>query len=140
MAPAMQDLVSGQIDIMIADPASAVPQFRAGRIKLFAILADTRSAAISEIPTVDESGLPGFYLAPWHAIWVPKGTPSAIIASLNAAVVDTLSDPTVGQRFADLGTNIPPRQQQTPQALAAFHKAEIEKWWPVIKAANIKAD
>jgi tripartite-type tricarboxylate transporter receptor subunit TctC len=140
MAPAMQDLVSGQIDMMIADPASAVAQYRAGRIKLFAILSGARSPLVSEIPTVDEAGLPGFYLTPWHGMWAPKHTPASVIARLNAAVVEALADPAVRQRFAELGTNIPPPEQQTPQALAAFHKAEIEKWWPVIKAANIKAE
>jgi tripartite-type tricarboxylate transporter receptor subunit TctC len=123
MTPAMQDLVSGQIDLMIADPASAIPQFRAGRIKLFALTASSRSASAPDIPTVDEAGLPGFYLAPWHGMWAPKATPKSIIATLNAA-----------------GSNIPPRGQQTPEALAAFHKAEIEKWWPIVTAANIKAE
>jgi tripartite-type tricarboxylate transporter receptor subunit TctC len=140
MTPAMQDLVSGQIDLMIADPASAIPQFRAGRIKVFAITAASRSVSAPDIPTVDEAGLPGFYLAPWHGMWAPKGTPKPIIATLNAAVVQALADDTVRRRLAELGSNIPPREQQTPEALGAFHKAEIEKWWPIIKAANIKAE
>jgi tripartite-type tricarboxylate transporter receptor subunit TctC len=131
MTPAMQDLVSGQIDLMIADPASAIPQFRAGRIKGFAVTANTRLAAAPEIPTVDEAGLPGFYLAPWHGIWAPRGTPDAIIRQLNAAVVDAL---------VDLGSDTPAREQETPQALRAFHEAEIQKWWPIIKAANIRAE
>jgi tripartite-type tricarboxylate transporter receptor subunit TctC len=140
MTPAMQDLVSGQINIMIADPASAMPQFRAGRIKAFAVTANRRLAVAPDIPTVDEAGLPGFYLAPWHGIWAPKGTSKAIIGKLNAAVVDALADPAVRQRLVDLGSDIPPREQRTPEALGAFHKAEIEKWWPIIKAANIKAE
>jgi tripartite-type tricarboxylate transporter receptor subunit TctC len=140
MTPAMQDLVSGQIDMMIADPASAIPQFRARRIKVFAVTANSRLAAAPDIPTVDEAGLPGFYLAPWHGIWAPKGTPSGVIGNLNAAVADALADPTVRQRLLDLGSDIPPREQQTPQALRAFHKAEIEKWWPIIKAANVRAE
>jgi tripartite-type tricarboxylate transporter receptor subunit TctC len=140
MTPAMQDLVSGQIDVMIADPASGIPQFRAGRIKVFAVTANSRLAAAPDIPTVDEAGLPGFYLAPWHGIWAPKGTPGAVIAKLNAAVVDALADSGVQQRLIKLGSNIPARAQQTPEALRAFHKAEIEKWWPIIKAANIKAE
>lgn len=140
MTPAMQDLVSGQIDLMIADPASAIPQFRAGRIKAFAVTANTRLAAAPEIPTVDEAGLPGFYLAPWHGIWAPRGTPDAIIRQLNAAVVDALADPAVRQRLVDLGSDTPAREQQTPQALRAFHEAEIQKWWPIIKAANIRAE
>jgi len=140
MTPAMQDLVSGQIDLMIADPASAIPQFRAGRIKVFAVTGNTRLAAAPEIPTVDQAGLPGFYLAPWHGLWAPKGTPGAVILTLNAAVVDALADPAVRQRPVDLGSNTPAREEQTPQALRAFHKAEIQKWWPIIKAANIRAE
>ena len=140
MTPAMQDLVSGQIDLMIADPASAIPQFRAGRIKVFALTASSRSASAPDIPTVDEAGLPGFYLAPWHGMWAPKATPKSIIATLNAAVVEALADDTVRRRLAELGSSIPPRGQQTPEALVAFHKAEIEKWWPIVKAANIKAE
>ena len=140
MAPAMQDLVSGQIDLMIADPASAIPQFRANRIKIFAVTANGRLAAAPDIPTVDEAGLPGFYLAPWHGIWAPKGTARIIVEKLNAAVVDALADPSARQRLIDLGSNPPPPEQQTPEALRAFHKAEIEKWWPIIKAANIRVE
>lgn len=140
MAPAMQDLVSGQIDLMIADPASAIPQFRANRIKIFAVTANSRLAAAPDIPTVDEAGLPGFYLAPWHGIWAPKGTARIIVEKLNAAVVDALADPGVRQRLIDLGSNPPPPEQQTPEALRAFHKAEIEKWWPIIKAGNIRVE
>ena len=140
MAPAMSDLVSGQIDLMIADPASAIPQFRANRIKIFAVAADSRLAAAPDIPTVDEAGLPGFYLAPWHGIWAPKGTARIIVEKLNAAVVDALADPNTRQRLIGLGSNPPPPEQQTPEALRAFHKAEIEKWWPIIKAANIRVE
>jgi len=140
MTPAMQDLVSGQIDLMIADPASAIPQFRANRIKIFAVTANSRLAAAPDIPTVDEAGLPGFYLAPWHGIWAPKGTARSIVEKLNAAVVDALGDPGVRQRLSDLGSNPPPPEQQTPEALRAFHKAEIEKWWPIIKAVNIRVE
>jgi tripartite-type tricarboxylate transporter receptor subunit TctC len=140
MAPAMQDLVSGQIDLMIADPASAIPQFRANRIKIFAVTANSRLAAAPDIPTVDEAGLPGFYLAPWHGIWAPKGTARIIVEKLNAAVVDALADPSARQRLIDLGSNPPPLEQQTPEALRAFHKAEIEKWWPIIMAANIRVE
>lgn len=140
MTPAMQDLVSGQIDLMIADPASAIPQFRANRIKIFAVAADSRLAAAPDIPTVDEAGLPGFYLAPWHGIWAPKKTARIIVEKLNAAVVDALADPNTRQRLIGLGSNPPPPEQQTPQALRAFHKAEIEKWWPIIKAVNIRVE
>jgi tripartite-type tricarboxylate transporter receptor subunit TctC len=140
MAPAMQDLVSGQIDLMIADPASAIPQFRANRIKIFAVTANSRLAAAPDIPTVDEAGLPGFYLAPWHGIWAPKGTARIIVEKLNAAVVEALADPGVRRRLIDLGSNPPPPEQQTPEALRAFHKAEIETWWPIIKAVNIRVE
>ena len=138
MTPAMQDLVSGQIDIMIADPASAIPQFRAGRIKVFAVAAKTRSTAAPDVPTVDEAGLPGFYLAPWHGMWAPKKTPAVVIARLNAAVVDALSDLEVRQRLGAIGSEISAREQQTPEGLKAFHQAEIERWWPIIKSAGIK--
>jgi len=140
MTPAMQDLVSGQIDLMIADPASAIPQFRANRIKIFAVTANSRLAAAPDIPTVDEAGLPGFYLAPWHGIWAPKGTGRIIVEKLNAAVMDALADPSTRQRLIDLGSNPPPPEQQTPEALRAFHKAEIEKWWPIIKVVNIRVE
>ena len=98
----------------------------------------TRLAAAPEIPTVDEAGLPGFYLAPWHGLWAPKGTPDAVITTLNAAVVDALADPAVRRRLVDLGSNTPARDEQTPEALGALLKADIERWWPIIKAANIK--
>jgi tripartite-type tricarboxylate transporter receptor subunit TctC len=139
-APAMQDLLAGQIDMMIDPAASAGPQVRAGAVKAYAVTAKSRLAAAPDVPTVDEAGLPGFYVASWHAIWVPKATPKGVIASLNAAVADALADPAVRQRLADAGQEIFPREQQTPEAMRAYHAAEIEKWWPVIKAANIKAD
>jgi tripartite-type tricarboxylate transporter receptor subunit TctC len=138
--PAMQNLVAGQIDITFDQPTSALPQVKAGLVKAYAITARTRLASAPEIPTVDEAGLPGFYASVWHGLWVPKATPKDIIARLNAAIVDTLADAGVRQRLADLGQDIPAREQQSPEALGAFHKAEIEKWWPIIKAANIKAE
>jgi tripartite-type tricarboxylate transporter receptor subunit TctC len=140
VAPAMQDLLSGQIDMMIDMAASAAPQVRAGNVKAYAVTAKSRLAAAPDVPTVDEAGLPGFYVLSWHAIWVPKTTPKGIIAKLNAAVVDALADPAVRKRLADVGQEIYPREQQTPEAMNAYHKTEIEKWWPIIKAANIKAD
>ena len=138
--PYMQDLVAGQIDLVIDNPANALPQVRAGTIKAYAATAMNRMAAAPDIPTVDEAGLPGFYLSNWKGFWVPKGTPREVVARLNAAVMDALVNPVVRQRLADLGQEIFPRSQQTPDALAAFQKAETEKWWPIIKAANIKGD
>jgi len=136
----IQDLVAGQIDLVFDQVASSLPQVRNGAIKAYAVTAKSRLAAAPDIPTADEAGLPGFLASIWFGLWAPKGTPPEVVSKLNAAVVDTLADPTVRARLADLGAEIPPREQQTPQALAAFHKAEIEKWWPIIKAANIKGE
>jgi tripartite-type tricarboxylate transporter receptor subunit TctC len=136
----IQDLVAGQIDIVFDQVSSSLAQVRAGKIKAYAVTAKSRLAAAPEIPSVDEAGLPGFHTSFWFGLWAPKGTPPAVIDKLNAAAVDTLADPAVRARLGELGSVIPPREQQTPQALAAFHKAEIEKWWPIIKAANIKGE
>jgi tripartite-type tricarboxylate transporter receptor subunit TctC len=138
--PAMQDLVAGQIDFMIDTPTNSLPQVQAGTIKAYAVTAANRLASAPEIPTVDEAGLPGFHFSFWQALWAPKGTPVAVIDKLNAAVVASLAAATVRQRFAEQGQDTPPPAQQTPKALADYHKAEIEKWWPVVKAANIKAE
>src|SRR5712691_4571645 len=138
--PAMQDLVAGQIDIMIDQAANSIPQVRAGTIKAYAVTAKTRLAAAPDIPTVDEAGVPGLHISIWHALWMPKGTPKEIIAKLNAGVVETLADAGARARLAELGQEIPPREQQTPQALLTHHKAELDKWLPVIKAANIKGE
>jgi tripartite-type tricarboxylate transporter receptor subunit TctC len=138
--PATQDLVAGQIDIIVADQVTALPQVRSGNIRAYAVTNKDRLAAAPEVPTVDEAGLPNFYTRVWNAIWAPKGTPKNVIARINAAIVDGLSDSAVRQRLADLGQQIVPREQQTPEALAAFHQAEVEKWWPIIKARNIMGD
>jgi tripartite-type tricarboxylate transporter receptor subunit TctC len=137
---AMQDLVAGQIDLLIDLAANALPQVRAGTIKAFAITAKNRLVVAPDIPTAEEQGLPNFYLSFWHGLWAPKGTKTEVVAKLNRAVVDALAAPSVRSRLVDLGQEIFPREQQTPEALAAFHKAEIEKWWPIIKAAGIKAE
>jgi tripartite-type tricarboxylate transporter receptor subunit TctC len=136
----IQDLVAGQIDLVFDQVSSSIGQVRAGRIKAFAVTAKERLAAAPDIPSVDEAGLPGFYTSFWFGLWAPKGTPAGVVSKLNAAIVDTLADPAVRARLNDLGSVIPPREQQTPEALAALHKAEIEKWWPIIKAANIKGE
>jgi len=139
-APAMLDLIGGHMVIEFDQAASALPYVRSGKVRPYAVTSKMRLPAAPEIPSVDEAGLPGFYMAVWHGIWVPKNTPKAIVARLNASIVEALADPVVRQRLADLGQEIPPREQQTPEALGAHHKAEIDKWWPVIKAAGIKAE
>ncbi|HEY4403842.1 MAG TPA: tripartite tricarboxylate transporter substrate-binding protein [Xanthobacteraceae bacterium] len=136
----MQDLIAGQIDILLDTPAVSLPQVNAGTIKAYAVTAKTRLAVAPDIPTVDEAGLPGFYFSFWHAIWVPKNTPKPIIAKLNEAVVNALADPAVRKRLTDIAQDIYPREQLTPEALGAFHRAEADKWWPIIKAAGIKAE
>src|SRR5262249_37841008 len=138
--PAMQDLVAGRIDYMVDQASNSLPQVRAGKIKAYAVTARTRLSAAPEIPTVDEAGLPGLYVSVWFGIWAPKGTPHEIISKLNAAMQSSLADSAVRQRLGDLGQEITPREQQTPEALAAFHKAEAEKWWPLVKAAGIKPE
>jgi tripartite-type tricarboxylate transporter receptor subunit TctC len=139
-ALAMQDLLAGQIDMIFDLAASALPQVRAGNIKAYAVTAESRLAALPDLPTVDEEGLPSLHVSLWNAVWAPKGTPRDIIAKLNDAIVNVLGDPTVSKRLADLGQEIPPRERQTPEALEALQKAEIGKWWPIIKAANIKGE
>ena len=138
--PAIQDLVAGQIDLVMSDPTAALPQVRAGTIKAYGITTKTRLSSAPDVPTLHESGLPGFEVSAWHGLWAPKGTPKNIIAKLNASAIDALAVPTVRARLADLGQEIFPPDQQTPEALGAFQKAEIEKWWPIIKAAGIKAE
>jgi len=139
-ALAMQDLLSGQLDLLMDNPIYSLPQVRAGGIKVYAVMSKNRMAGAPDIPTVDEAGLPGFYNSTWFALWAPKGTPKQVIGKLNAAIVDTLADPGVRSRFAELAQEIFPPEQQTPEALGAHQKAEIEKWWPIVKAANINAE
>jgi tripartite-type tricarboxylate transporter receptor subunit TctC len=139
-APALQDLMAGRIDLLFDHLPNALPQVREGKVKAFAVTANTRSPTAPDIPTVDEAGVAGLYINIWYGLWVPKGTPPEIKAKLNAAVVESLADPRVRQQLSELGQVIPPRDQQTPEALAAYQKAEIEKWWPVIKAANMKGE
>jgi tripartite-type tricarboxylate transporter receptor subunit TctC len=136
----MQDLVAGQIDVLLDTPAVSMSQVTAGTIKAYAVTAKSRLAVVPNIPTVDEAGLPGFYFSFWHAFWAPRGTPKSIIDRLNGAVVNALADPVLRKRLTDIAQEIFPREQLTPEALRAYHKAEIEKWWPIIKAAGIKAE
>jgi tripartite-type tricarboxylate transporter receptor subunit TctC len=137
---AMQDLVSGRIDMLIDLPPNVLPQVRAGTIKAFAVTAKNRLAVAPEIPTVDEAGLPGLYVSFWHALFAPKGTSKDVIAKLNAAVVEALADPMVRQRLSDLGNEPLSRELQTSEALGALQRAEIAKWWPIIKAAGAKVE
>ena len=140
-APAMQDVVSGVIDLRFAAEGSqSLPFLRNGQIKAFAVMAKSRWLATPDVPTIDEAGVPGLYLSIWNGLWAPRGTPKDVIDRLNRAVVAALADPAARRRIADQGQEIPSRDQQTPEALGAFHKGEIEKWWPVIKAANIKPE
>jgi tripartite-type tricarboxylate transporter receptor subunit TctC len=140
VAPAMQDLMSGQLDFMIDQATNSLPQVAAGRIKAYAVTAKTRLAAAPAIPTVDEAGLPGFYVSIWQGIWAPKQTPPHIIAKLNAAVITALASPRLHRRFDEIVQEVPPQDQQSPEALGALQKAEIAKWWPIIKAAGIKGE
>jgi tripartite-type tricarboxylate transporter receptor subunit TctC len=137
---ALQDLLAGQIDMMIDQPSNSLPQVLAGKVKALAVTAPSRLPAAPDIPTTDEAGLPGFYTSVWQALWVPRGTPDEVIATLNKAVREALADPRVRQRFADLGQEIPPAEQQTARWLAGFQKAEVEKWVPLAKAAKVKTD
>jgi tripartite-type tricarboxylate transporter receptor subunit TctC len=136
--PALQDLVAGQIDLMTEPVSNFLQQVRAGTIKALAVTGASRLAGAPDIPTVDEAGLPGLHASLWYGLWAPKGTPKDIIAKVNGVLVEALATPALRARLAELGDEIPPRERQTPEALAAFQKTEIEKWWPVVKAAGIK--
>jgi tripartite-type tricarboxylate transporter receptor subunit TctC len=138
--PALQDLVAGQIDFIVDQASNSLQHVRDGKIRAYAVTASARLPSAPDIPTVAEAGLPSLDISVWYGLWAPKGTPKEIIAKLNAAAVQALSEPAVRQRFAELGLDMPPRDRLTPEALAAYQKAEIEKWWPVIKGANIKTE
>lgn len=138
--PALQDLMAGQIDLIFDQAANSIPQIKAGKARGLAVTAKTRLAAMPDIPTVDEAGAPGLYIAIWHGLWAPKGTPKDVTAKLTAAIMEALTDAQVRERFAALGQDIPPPAQQTPEALFAHHKAEADLWWPLIKAAGIKIE
>jgi tripartite-type tricarboxylate transporter receptor subunit TctC len=139
-APMIQDLLAGQFDIAIDTPTTSIPQIRGGAIKGFAVMSKTRLAAVPDLPTADEAGVPGLYLLQWNAVWAPKGTPGDIVTRLNQAIVRAMADPAVRQRLADLGQEIYPPELQTPEALAEFQKTELHKWGPIITAANIKVE
>jgi tripartite-type tricarboxylate transporter receptor subunit TctC len=139
-APAMNDLIAGQIDVMIDQTSNSIGQVRAGSIRAYAITDDKRVESASDIPTTDEAGLSGLHMTLWSGLWVPKGTPKDVVAKLNAAAVDALNDPAVRKQLENLGLQMPPKDQLSPEALGSWQKAEIAKWWPMIKAANVKVD
>jgi tripartite-type tricarboxylate transporter receptor subunit TctC len=139
-APALTDLVAGQIDVIIDQTSNSIAQVRAGTIRAYAVTDDKRVASALEIPTTDEAGMSGLHMTLWSGLWVPKDTPKDVVAKLNAAAVDAMNDPAVRKKFEDLGLQMPPQDQLTPEALGARQKAEIAKWWPMIKAANVKVD
>jgi tripartite-type tricarboxylate transporter receptor subunit TctC len=137
--PAVLDLIAGRVDLMFDQAANALGHVRSGGVKAYAVMAKTRWSALPDVPAIDESGTPGLYVYYWHGMWAPKGTPNEAIAKLNAGVRRGLADPAVRQRLADWGHDVFPPEQQSPEALAAYHKAETEKWWPIVRAMNLKA-
>jgi tripartite-type tricarboxylate transporter receptor subunit TctC len=139
-APAMNDLVAGQIDLIVDQTSNSIGQVRAGNIRAYAVTSDKRLESAPDVPTTDEAGLPGFHMTLWSGLWVPKGTPKEIVTKLNAAAVDALNDPAVRKQLENLGLQMPPKDQLAPEALGAWQKSEIEKWWPMLKAANVKMD
>jgi tripartite-type tricarboxylate transporter receptor subunit TctC len=138
--PAMNDLVAGQIDIIVDQLSNSINQVRAGTIRGYAVTDTKRSEQGTDIPTTDEAGLAGFHMTLWSGLWVPKGTPKEIVARLNSAAIDALGDGEVRKQLENLGLQMPPADRLTPEALGAWQKAEIERWWPIIKAANVKVD
>jgi tripartite-type tricarboxylate transporter receptor subunit TctC len=139
-APVMQDLIAGQVDLSCLEAGQTLANYRAGKFRVFAVMAKQRFFPAPDVPTVDEAGTPGLHFPFWHGMWAPKGTPKPVIARLNAAVAAAFTDPATQRRFRDVGMELPSREQQTPEALYAHHKAEIDKWWPIIRTANIKAE
>ena len=135
--PALQDVLSGQIDLTCLQASDLLPHVRSGSVKAYAILANAPWSRAPDIPTVDEAGIPGLYMPFWHGLWAPAKTPKPVIAKVNSAIGEALADASIRQRFADMGQEIFPSEQRTPEALAALQKSEIEKWWPVIRSANI---
>jgi tripartite-type tricarboxylate transporter receptor subunit TctC len=138
--PAMNDLVAGQIDLIVDQLSNSITQIRAGNIRAYAVTDTKRAESASDIPTTDEAGLNGFVMTLWSGFWVPKDTPKEIVAKLNAAAVDALNDPAVRKQLENLGLQMPPKDKLSPQALGDWQKAEIAKWWPMIRAANVKVD
>jgi len=137
-APVIPDLISGQIDMAILDPITSLPQHRAGKFRIIAVMGQNRGSGSQDIPTSDEQGVKGVYTEPWQGIWAPAGTPKDVLAKLNTAVVSALTDPAIQKKFADQSYELTPKQNLTPEFLAKFHKAEMDKWFPIIKAAGIK--
>jgi tripartite-type tricarboxylate transporter receptor subunit TctC len=137
--PAVQDMAAGQLDLMFDQAANALGPVRAGSVKAYAVMSKTRWQALPDVPSADESGTPGLYVAYWHAMWAPKGTPKDVVTKLNAAVGRALADPSVSKRLSDIGHDPFPADQRTPAALAAYHKAEIDRWWPIVRASGLKA-
>jgi tripartite-type tricarboxylate transporter receptor subunit TctC len=139
-APALNDLAAGQIDLSCDLAANSLAQYRSGNIKAYAVMTKVRWFAAPEVPTADEAGVPGLYYSTWHGFWAPKGTPADVVDKINAAANAAMADPEVRKRIDSLGMDLPPREQRTPPAFAAFHKAEVEKWYPIVKAAGVKPD
>jgi len=140
VAPALQDLVAGRLDLQSVEVAGMLAHLRGGKLKAYGFLSDRRSPAAPDVPTIEEAGGPRLHVMTWRGVWAPKGTPADVVAKLNRAVAAALADPDLQRRAADLGQEIVPRDQQTPQALAAHHRAEMTKWLPMIQAASARPD
>jgi len=139
-APALNDLAAGQIDLSCDLAANSLTQYRAGNIKAYAVMTKARWFVAPEVPTAEEAGVPGLYYSTWHGLWAPKGTPAEVVARINAAANAAMTDPEVRKRIAALGMDLPPQDQATSAAFAAFHKAEVEKWYPIVKAAGVRPE